>query len=92
MIDDLKMVRWIFELPWLSSRLDKVIDVTAVAASLRHLWDIYDSKTAPGHGSRPCFYDRVLGWSFLTIRFLSTTIRRANTRFGNMASYHCGYG
>ena len=46
MIDDLKMVRWIFELPWLSSRLDKVIDVTAVATSLRHLWDIYDDADA----------------------------------------------
>lgn len=46
MVDDLKMVRWIFELPWITSRLDKVIDVTDVAAALRHLWDIYESDKA----------------------------------------------
>ena len=46
MVDDLKMVRWIFELPWITSRLDKVIDVTDVADALRHLWDIYESDKA----------------------------------------------
>ena len=46
MIDDVKMVRWVFELPFICDRLNKVVDIVDVASAIRTLWDIYESEDA----------------------------------------------